>query len=193
MKKLSRIIAIAVLALSIGSGVASAATGTIGNTGPNSNNQVTVNGNQHHHLSNTNYVHVKGSNMQTAYTGDVSVSHNTTGGSAMTGYADNSNSTGASLSISNASSSSAVLSSSTVGTDTGTVNTTGPSSNNQIVFNNTASTTVNNHNTVNVDNHSTQTATSGDAHVMGNTTAGSATTGDATNVNTSQYTLTLSN
>lgn len=193
MKKISRIIAIAVLALSLGSGVASAATGTIGTTGPDSNNEITVNNHEKREVRNHNSVRVDNDSKQYAHTGEAEVGHNTTGGDATTGDTANDNMTRANVSVSNVSASHAVLSSGGSGSDSGSINNTGPDSNNVIKFDNNNSVEVDNHNYVNVDNWSYQTATSGDAKVYGNTTGGDATSGDATNVNTSEFTIRIEN
>jgi hypothetical protein len=78
-------------------------------------------------------------------------------------------------------------------TSSGTISNTGPGSSNSITTHQTATTTVTNDNDISVTNLNHQDSSSGDAEVEGNTTGGSATTGDASNTNSSNFDLTVSN
>jgi hypothetical protein len=80
---------------------ASTSSATIENTGPDSYNKVESNSEASLEVSNYNHVEVSNTNNQTATTGDATVSHNTTGGDAMSGSASNTNSTTMSFSINN--------------------------------------------------------------------------------------------
>src|ERR1044072_1603105 len=69
------------------SGLAGAATGNIGNTGPWSNNQVTATSSKNAVLTNNNNLGAANTNAQDASSGRARVSFNTTGGSAHSGNA----------------------------------------------------------------------------------------------------------
>lgn len=70
---------------------------------------------------------------------------------------------------------------------------TGPGSSNTCVVTNTNTFTQNNSNDVEIDNNTYQTATSGDATVSGNTNAGDATSGDASNTSSTDTTVSINN
>lgn len=70
-------------------------------TGPDSYNVVKSTTTSHVDVTNNNDISINNSNTQSAYSGDATVEHNTTGGSATTGDAANSNSTTLNLSVSN--------------------------------------------------------------------------------------------
>ncbi len=194
MKKLLRIVAVSVLGVSLSAGLASAATGTIGTTGPSSNNQIAFTGTTTAAVTNANTAGVTNTNGQTAGSGAANVSGNTTGGSASSGAANNSNSSSTSVSANNSASAVAALSAlNGGGSDVGSINNTGPSSNNQVSFNQTRSVIVSNINTASVSNVNSQTAGSGAANVSGNTTGGSATTGGASNTSSSSTSVNFSN
>ncbi len=82
-------------------GSSSADPGSIDNTGPDSSNVVVSKVKNTLTVNNDNNVSVQNTNNQSAYTGDASVSHNTTGGSATTGSASNTNSTDTTISVTN--------------------------------------------------------------------------------------------
>lgn len=194
--KLLRAAAVTVLGLSLGATVASAApgTGTIDTTGPNSHNEVTFNGGNDVNLDNNNSVRVSNMTAQSAYTGDVVAATNTTAGDAASGAAMNDNSLTGHLSVSNTNSNSAALASVAGGGGSdGSITNTGPSSWNEVTFNNGSSVEVDNNNCISIQNTTTQTASSGDATVTNNTTGGSAVSGDASNSNSTDLTVTVSN
>ena len=64
-----------------------------------------------------------------------------------------------------------------------TITTTGPNSNNTCVVNDTNTVTITCTNGVNVSNVNSQSAVSGSVNVSGNTVSGTATSGDAANIN----------
>lgn len=194
MKKLSRVIGVAVLALSLGSGAVSAATGSISTTGPDSTNQVTVNDEQRSRVNNDNHVRLDNDTYQRASSGRAEVEHNTTGGGASSGDVVNDNLTRATLRLDNtAAATAAVEVSGGLGSVSGSISNTGPDSTNQVTFNSSSSVHVDNDNHISLDNDTHQSAYSGSAEVSGNTTGGSASSGDATNINTSEFTLTIEN
>lgn len=194
MKKLSRVIGVAVLALSLGSGAVSAATGSISTTGPDSTNQVTVNDEQRSRVNNDNHVRLDNDTYQRASSGRAEVEHNTTSGGASSGDVVNDNLTRATLRLDNtAAATAAVEVSGGLGSVSGSISNTGPDSTNQVTFNSSSSVHVDNDNHISLDNDTHQSAYSGSAEVSGNTTGGSASSGDATNINTSEFTLTIEN
>jgi hypothetical protein len=193
MKKLLRLAGLSVMALSLSSGVAAAATASIDETGPDSTNKVEFENRTRVKVDNENHVRVYNSNPQTAVTGDARVRHNTTGGDATSGDASNDSLLRSSLSLRNTSSSLAALEDDDSGDNDGTIATTGPDSYNKILFADSRRVTVENYNNVNVENHNSQTAVSGDAKVEDNTTGGDAASGGASNVSTLETTLEVEN
>lgn len=77
------------------------ATTTIDNTGPDSVNTVRNETSVGVKVENNNNLSVTNTNTQSAYSGDATVSHNTTGGDAMTGDATNTNSTSINFHVTN--------------------------------------------------------------------------------------------
>lgn len=75
--------------------------GSISNTGPDSYNTIDSSVKSTVKVENENEINVDNSNYQKASTGDATVSHNTTGGDAVTGDATNTNSTSVSINVSN--------------------------------------------------------------------------------------------
>lgn len=195
MKKALRFVAVAVLGLTMTTGVASATTGSIDTTGPNSYNEVRSDYRKNVDVRNRNNVRLENSNDQFAQSGDATVSYNTTGGDAWTGDAANDNWTEASVSIDNSASSEAALGygGGGGGWGGGSIDFTGPGSDNVIDSRYRVDVNVENTNNVDVSNESVQTAVSGDAKVYGNTRGGDARTGDATNVNTTELMVEITN
>lgn len=76
-------------------------TGTITNTGPGSNNAVTTNQTETTTVTNNNNLSVTNTNDQHAYSGDAVTAANTTGGSATSGAATNTNDTSFNFAVSN--------------------------------------------------------------------------------------------
>lgn len=79
----------------------SGATGTIHDTGYDSNNVVTSRETTRVNVNNDNDIRITNNNTQTATSGDATVSHNTTVGSVTTGDATNTNETTIRLDVSN--------------------------------------------------------------------------------------------
>lgn len=202
MKKALRFVAVAVLGLSMTSGVASATSGmggsgSIDTTGPNSYNEVRTDIDRDVRVRNRNQVSVDNTTDQFAQSGTAVVSTNTTAGDAWTGDATNDNWTGAQVRVNNSPSSQAALDcgceSMASGMGGGSIETTGPNSENIIDFDYDSDVRVTNRNNVQLNNDTVQTAVTGDATVTNNTTAGSAVTGDATNVNTTDFMVEITN
>lgn len=194
MKKLLRTLAAAFIGIGLSAGVAAAQTGTIGTTGPNSNNQIMHNGTHVATVVSTNTASVGNNTGQRSSTGDAKVKHNTTGGNATSGAAMNASTTSTSGTLSNAGAAAAAAAAmGSGGSNTGTINNTGPSSNNQVSFNDSHVMTVSSTNMVQVENNTEQCAESGDARVSGNTTGGNATSGAASNTSNTSTSLVLTN
>jgi hypothetical protein len=193
MNKLLRIAAAAAVSASLVTGLAAAESGgSISNTGPDSTNKIINKNSDRLSVHNDNDVNVRNSNDQNATTGEAEVEDNTTGGDATSGNASNSNSLDASVTVDN-SAGLANLSFGGSGSSGGSIDTTGPDSNNVIVNKSSTSVRINNDNDINICNTNTQNATSGEASVEHNTTGGSATSGDATNTNSSTFSVSVTN
>jgi len=181
------------LTFAAGVGVAGASSGSIDTTGPNSRNIVKFKNLNNKNLTNNNNVGVTNGNSQSAYTGNAKVKHNTTGGNATSGDADNANSLGVNLTIDNSGCGCDGSSGGNGGSWTGDISNTGPHSFNKIKFTNENNVNVTNNNNVGVNNSNTQTAASGSARVSDNTTGGDATSGSASNTNETSVTISLTN
>ena len=191
--------------LALMGGVASAGS-TINTTGPKSVNVIvnSTNNKKGCKVTNKNKVGVLNANAQKAKTGSAKVGHNTTAGDATSGSATNENGTTLAVEVAN---------NNVVdpcggcgcevpvdGTQDSTIVNTGPGSWNVILNGSvggcgckSSGNSVYNSNTVGVANVSLQSASSGNATVWGNTTGGSATSGDASNTNSSEIVVTVSN
>jgi hypothetical protein len=175
-------------------GFAGATSGSNDTTGPDSHNSVTSRTNTDLRVDNDNDIKATNSNHQSAYTGEAGTYHNTTGGDASTGSASNSNSLSASLAVDNSGSGSGVMSMPAGSGDFDGSNTnTGPDSHNTVTSTTRTNVNIENDNDLDVYNSNTQTASSGDATVAGNTTGGSAMTGDATNSNSTTINFEVTN
>lgn len=192
-RRLLRFVAAAVTALSLTTGVAAANSGSIDTTGPDSHNAVEFKNRHELRVKNNNNATVANSNPQTATTGDAKVRRNTTGGDAETGEAANDSLLSVSATLDNSSGTDCACNGSHNGDDEGTIDNTGPDSFNEIVFDNKSEVKIENNNNITVSNSNTQTATSGDARVTRNTTGGDATSGDASNISTTEVTLDITN
>lgn len=171
-------------------------TGTIRNTGPRSTNTLTSHVSHRVDVDNDNDVSVRNYNTQDAWTGNARVVDNTTGGSARSGAATNSTAFNAHLDVDNSGSVAAAVEPLSMGggeSGSASISDTGPHSNNQISSTMNTNVDVNNDNNISVHNSNTQTASSGNATVRDNTTGGDATSGSASNTNTSSLTLSIKN
>jgi hypothetical protein len=107
----------------------------------------------------------------------------------------NDNAFEAAVSVDNSASGVAALEGAGVGggDNEATIGTTGPDSVNRVTFETTTRVNVDNNNNLNITNINDQNASSGDATVDHNTTGGSATTGDASNTNTTTIRFDVTN
>lgn len=191
-RNLVRFASVLVLGLSVSTGFAAADTGTIGTTGPNSTNRVTSRQTTTHRVVNRNYVAANTVNAQTANSGSTSVRHNTSGGDATTGNVANDTLTSVSATVANPNECGCVPTT-TTGGGMGSITLTGPDSHNSIESHSTNTTNVQNTNAFMVNTANLQSARSGSASVRGNTLGGSAASGDASNVSTTEVMLHVSN
>jgi hypothetical protein len=79
------------------------------------------------------------------------------------------------------------------GSNSGTINNTGPDSDNSVRFESRVDVDVDNNNDVRIDNDVDQRSHSGDAEVTHNTTGGSATSGNVSNTSSSSFTVRITN
>lgn len=187
---------VASLGLVVGlAGFAGASSGTIGTTGPDSNNVVRHRASTRVHVQNNNHLRADNYNHQSAWSGDAETEHNTRGGDARTGNASNANNLNASVTVDNSGSASGLgnLGGGSSSNSTGSINNTGPDSNNRVSTRTTTRVNVENNNDLEVHNMNSQTASSGDAEVSDNTTGGSATSGNATNTNSTTMNFRVTN
>lgn len=183
------------LLVGLGGYDASATSRSITHTGPYSYNKIKTEISNRVRVHNDNTIKVENDNWQNAYTGDASVVHNTTGGTAISGNAMNTNSLNVSATVNNAGSGSAWTGDNHGGYGGGeaTIHQTGPHSDNVVQYEQRSNVSINNDNYIKVDNNNHQQATSGDAKVYGNTTGGDAVSGDATNTNSTSINLNVTN
>lgn len=178
------------------SGFAGAASGDIDWTGPDSYNRVDIETSHRVDVENDNDLDVDNDNDQYATTGDADVVHNNRGGDAETGSASNDNELDVSASIDNGGSGAAwagVGGGGGGGHASATISDTGPDSYNRVEIRDTTRVDIENNNNIDIRNDNHQTARSGDAVVADNTRGGSATTGDASNSNSTTVRLDVSN
>lgn len=176
------------------SGFAGAATGTIDTTGPRSDNTIRSETSQRVDIDNDNDLRVTNDNDQRATTGDAEVDENTEGGDAETGSATNENELDVSVSVDNSGSAGALVDFGGNGGDNeASIENTGPRSDNSVRIESRSTVDIDNDNDLRVTNTNDQRATSGDAEVTDNTFGGSATTGDASNSNSTTIRFDVTN
>lgn len=200
MQKLLRLAAMAALSVGLAAGVATtgvthAQTGTIDTTGPESTNTITFDETNTVNVTNENTgSDVINNNGQNAISGAAMVDSNTTGGNADTGNSANSSNHKVRAYVSNASATDLALAAAATGeADEASISNTGPSSTNTVDFIGNNSVTVLNDNDVDVTNNNDQTAVTGSADVVNNTTGGDANTGDATNTSVTDTSIEFHN
>lgn len=191
MKKLLRSLAAVALSLSLTTGVAAASS--IGTTGPSSRNNIESRSSENRRVDNNNNVRVRNDNPQSARTGDATADYNTTAGDAQTGAASNDSLLRGTVTLDNGSANMDSASAMNAASQSGAINNTGPNSSNNIRFNTRSDLRVNNTNNLSVENNNRQSATSGTAVVSGNTTGGSAMSGDASNISTVDLSFNVTN
>lgn len=102
MKPVSRVVACSVISALMLGGVAYAAdTGSITNTGPGSNNTITINNSCASTTINSNNIDITNSNHQSSGSGGITSTGNTSSGSISSGSSSNTNSFGVDLTINN--------------------------------------------------------------------------------------------
>jgi hypothetical protein len=198
MNKLARISATVASSLALVAGFSGAAgAASINDSGRNSDNEIEAKNIVMTHVHNDTDVHLSNDNDQDATSGDANVRNNDDVDGVSTGSAMNDNSTDATVDVSSHTSApsgggggggfdSADLSNASI-TDSGR------DSSNEIEFKNIQVTHVDNDTDVSVHNDNDQSATSGDANVHNNDDVGHVTTGDASNTNSSSFSVSVSN
>ncbi len=178
------------------SGFAGATSGTIDTTGPDSDNHIRSRTTQRVDIDNNNKLDVRNDNHQRATTGEAEVEGNTRGGDAESGSAENENDLNAAVSVDNSVGVGAWADAGGNGgghNHSATIENTGPKSDNTVRFETRSTVEIENKNDLKITNNNTQTAKSGDAEVEGNTTGGSATSGDASNTNSTTIRFDITN
>src|SRR5438105_4132818 len=134
MKKLLRAVAVALLGVSLSAGMASANSGTVSNTGPNSQNHVTFNGSNSTTVTSHNNGGVLNLNGQFAGSGNAQTNNNTNAGGATSGSVSNANSTSSSVSQNNSGAMAVAVAAAAnnSGNNSGSISNTGPDSNNSV-------------------------------------------------------------
>lgn len=196
MNKLTRISATVASSVALVAGFAGVAgAATIDRTGFSSDNRITHRNEVRTRVNNDNQVRLTNNNPQTAVSGDAEAEKNTTGGNVHSGEAMNDSFVDARVHLDNSGSTSAAVANHGGGGDMGaaSISQTGAESSNVISSRNSVRTTVNNDNHVSITNNNSQTAVSGDADAEKNTTAGDVMSGDASNVSTSTFEVSVSN
>lgn len=177
------------------SGFAGATTGTIDTTGYDSTNRIHSETSQRVDIDNDNDLTVRNDNSQRAWSGDAETRANTTGGDATSGDTSNMNSFDAEVSVDNSASvgDAVAAGSGNAGDHDGTIENTGADSYNTVWFESNSNVDIDNDNDLYVSNENNQYASSGDATVKYNTTGGNATTGSASNENTTTVRFDVTN
>lgn len=196
MKKLLSLVVAILASVGLTGGFVAASSGSLDETGPDSENIILFEDESNVNLNNTTGVSANVVTNQEADSGDAYVKYNTTGGNAESGDAENEASVEADLSVDNSNSSSAALA---CGCGNGgsshnaDINTTGPNSENKVLFKNKSNVNVNNTTTVSFNNNVSQNTDSGNASVWKNTTGGNATSGGASNSSSTVFSLSVTN
>ena len=198
VKKIKQVIGVAVSSLGLvaglSGGLASAQSGTIGTTGPDSTNKIIFTTSQDITAVNNNDLSASNSSDQSARSGRAEVEGNTTGGDARSGSVSTGSGFSANVVVDNSGSGLADMTEGAgSGPVTGTISNTGPDSTNKIIVKSDSDVSITNNNVLTVSNTDTQSATSGSAEVNGNTTGGNATTGNASNSSSSTLTFRVTN
>ncbi len=193
MKKFLVAVIIAIASIGLTAGLAAAGSGSIDTTGPSSDNTIRFENKSDVDVDNETDVDADVAIDQDANSGEAKVKFNTTGGDATSGDAENESSLEAELSIDNSGSSSAALSGGQSSNNDGSIDNTGPNSDNHIVFKNSREVRVNNDTDVDFDADIDQNARSGNATVWYNTTGGNATSGNASNTSSVVFSLSVTN
>lgn len=193
MKKLLTGAAAVVAGVVMTVGVAAAQTGNVDVdlSGPGSDAKVIFKDKMKVDVDNDTKAKLYNNVSQSADSGDAKVKNNTTGGSATTGDAMNTNGLTVAVSVDN----SGAMGDMNCMCAGGNVNVdaSGPNAEAKVISKTKTKIDVDNDTMLKVENNVSQSANSGDATVKNNTTAGSATTGDAVNTNTVSVSFTVKN
>jgi hypothetical protein len=195
-KQLIRATASAVLAAGLTAGFAGFAAADINTTGPQSNNTESSKVSNDVHVDNENHLGFSSANDQGASSGNAQTRDNTTGGGATTGDASNGNKVSADVTVDNTGSDAGMAGmngGSSDPVDLGSISNTGPNSENKISSTVDNDFSVTNNNDVQVSTDNSQHASTGNADVSDNTTGGDAMSGNASNSNSSNFTLSVNN
>lgn len=192
-KKLLRAAAVAVLGVSMTTGLAAAQSGSINQTGQSSENRVRNRVTTSRTVTSDVTAGISNGNNQGTSTGTATANNNTTGGSVSSGMASNSNAFGLNATINNSMASTAAGGSGMAmeSDNSGTISNTGQGSTNVVHNTVNDTTTVDTSTNLQVSSTSTQSASSGNASASNNTTVGDVWSGDAMNTNTSSIVLTI--
>lgn len=199
MNKLTRISATVASSVALVAGFAGVAgAASIDLTGPHSDNRIEQRNNVRTRLNNNTDVRLTNNNPQDAESGEASAERNTTVDGVRSGDADNDSLVEASVHVDNTSSTSGAMDVASSAAGWGgwgdaSIDTTGPDSTNRIEQTNRVRTTVNNNTSVHITNNNAQNATSGEASAEYNTTVGDVQSGDARNVSTATFEVSVSN
>ena len=175
-------------------GFAGATSGSIGTTGPSSDNTVRHDSDVELEVENDNDLDLTNRSEQRASSGETEVKYNTTGGDASTGDASNMNDVTAEVEFDNSASAASMSAMASVESDnSGSITNTGAYSDNHVTFESDTDVDIDNENDVDIYNNVDQSAYSGDAEVRANTTGGSASTGSVSNSSSSSFTVRITN
>jgi hypothetical protein len=197
MRKVLLGAAVLVTSLGLVGSVAAAQTGggVIDNTGPGSDASIRTKVKVDTDINNRNDFDITNHNSQAALSGEAEVTRNNGGGSAVTGDARNTNSFQLSATVHNNTGDiiGASVPTNLFDVGGGRISDTGPGSDASITTKVRSETRVDNQNTFTITNENTQSAASGDVEVSNNNGGGSAVSGDATNTNSTNIQLNVSN
>lgn len=197
MKKqqLMRAAATTVLGIGLTTGFAAAQTGSINQTGQNSDNKIISKVRNSARFNNDNDLRVRNSNDQDARSGSVDANRNTTAGNVGSGNASNAATTSTSASIDNSAGVAALgsIGGGDQGLGNASISNTGQDSDNKVVTKISNSLSVRNDNDVHVSNYNDQDAHSGSVDANRNTTVGNVSSGAVSNTATTSTSVVIKN
>jgi RNA binding exosome subunit len=196
MNKLVRISATVASSLALVAGFSGAAgAASINDSGRNSDNEIKAVNVVKTDVDNDTHVSLHNDNDQHAYSGDANVRNNDDVDGVSTGDAMNDNSTDASVDVSSNTStpSGGGGMGGAMDLSDASITDSGRDSSNEIKSINVVRTDVDNDTSVYVTNNNDQHASSGDANVKNNDDVGNVSTGDASNTNSSTFSVSVSN
>jgi hypothetical protein len=195
MKKFFRSILTGIAAIMLTTGVyASAQSGSIDTTGPDSDNEISYSNEVDIDVDNDTDVDADVDVDQDADSGNTEVNDNTEGGDAESGDAENDNSVEAEVDVDNSGGNGWLGLDDCICNDgDATIDKTGPDSTNTVTFDNSYDLDIDNSVDVDFDVDVDQDADSGDAEVTHNTSGGNATSGSASNTSSTVFSLSVKN